>query len=80
MAGDRHASACATILRLRALLCYGACTTFVRALVYCNFLKEVRLSGWGTEGLKAPTFGPYIRVCTIFWLGSGSICLVLRLG
>ena len=45
MAGARHASACATILRLRALLCYVACATFVRSLVYFNFLKEVRLGG-----------------------------------
>ena len=22
----------------------------MRALVYCNFLKEVRLGGWGSEG------------------------------
>ena len=47
-------SACASILgcvhyyiRLRALLCLVACATFVRALVNCNFLKEVRLGGWG---------------------------------
>ena len=31
--------ACATML--------GCIATFVRALVYCNFLKEVRLGGWG---------------------------------
>ena len=49
MAGARHASACATILRLRALLCYVACATFLRALVNCNFLKEVRLGGWGQK-------------------------------
>ena len=49
MAGARHASACATILRLRALLCYVACATFVRALVYCNLLKEVRLGGLGQK-------------------------------
>ena len=42
----RHASACATILRLRALLCYVLCATFVHALVYCNFVNEVRLVGW----------------------------------
>ena len=45
--GARHASACATILWLRALLCQVACSTFVRALVYRNFLKKVRLGGWG---------------------------------
>ena len=26
----------------------------MRVLVYCNFLREVRLSGWGSEG---PTLG-----------------------
>ena len=46
MAGARHASACATILRLRALLCYVVCATFVHELVYCNFVNEVRLVGW----------------------------------
>ena len=39
--------ACATILRFRALLCQIECATFVHALAYCNFLKEVRLGGWG---------------------------------
>ena len=34
----------------------------VLAIVYCNFLKEVRLGGWGTEGPKAPTLGQYVRV------------------
>ena len=47
VAGARHASACVTILRLHALLCQVAYATFVRALVHCNFLKEVRLGGWG---------------------------------
>ena len=32
------------------------------AVVYCNFLKEVRLGGLGTEGPKAPTLGQYVRV------------------
>ena len=41
MAGARHASACTTILRLRALIL--ASFTLVRALVYCNFHREVRL-------------------------------------
>ena len=31
-------------------------------LVYSNFLREVRLSGWGTEDLKALTLGHYVRV------------------
>ena len=44
----RHASACATILRLHALL-------YLRALVYCNFLRKVRLGGWGSRGPKGPT-------------------------
>ena len=33
------------------------------ALVYCNFLKEVRLGGWGTEGPKALTLGQYVSAC-----------------
>ena len=32
-----------------------ACVTLVRALVYCNFLREVRLGGWGNRGPKGPT-------------------------
>ena len=31
----------------------------MRALVYCNFLREVRLGGWGSE---CPTLGQYVRV------------------
>ena len=34
----------------------------VLALVYCNFLKGVRLGGWGTEGPKALTLGQFVRV------------------
>ena len=49
-------------------------------LVYCNFFKEVRLGGWGTEGLKASSLGQYVSAFATFPLGSGSICLVLRLG
>ena len=49
-------------------------------LVVCNFLKEVRLGGWGTEGPKAPTLGQYVSACATIPLGSGSIYLVLRLG
>ena len=59
---------------------YIACAKLVLALVYCNFLKEVRLGGWGTEGPKAPTLGQYISACATFPLGSESIYLVLRLG
>ena len=33
--------------------------TLVLALLYCNFLREVRLGGWGSEG---PTLGQYVRV------------------
>ena len=59
---------------------YIACAKLVLALVYCNFLKEVRLGGWGTEGPKAPTLGQYVSACATIPLGSGSIYLVLRLG
>ena len=52
----------------------------VLAIVYCNFLKEVRLGGWGTEGLKAPTLGQYVSAFATIPLGSGSIYLVLRFG
>ena len=27
------------------------------ALVYCNFLREVRLGCWGSKGPKGPTLG-----------------------
>ena len=49
-------------------------------IVYCNFFKEVRLGGWGTEGPKAPTLGQYVSACTTFLLGSGSICLFFDVG
>ena len=52
----------------------------MHALVYCNFLKKVRLGGWGTEGAKASTLGQYVSACTTFPLGSVSIYIVLRLG
>ena len=58
---------------------YIACAKLVLALEYCNFLKEVRLGGWGTEGPKAPTLGQCVSACATFPLGSGSIFLVLRL-
>ena len=32
----------------------------VKGGVYCNFLKEVRLGGWGSEGPKGPTLGQYV--------------------
>ena len=48
------------------------------ALVYCNFLKEVRLGGWGTEGPKAQTLGQYVSACATIPLGSGSIYLGLK--
>ena len=60
----RHASVCATIL---------ACVTLVRALVYCNFLREVRLGGWGSESPKGPTLGQYVSACATILLGSGRI-------
>ena len=34
-------------IRLRVLLYKVVWATIVHALVYCNFLKEVRLGGWG---------------------------------
>ena len=57
----RQVSTCATIL---------ASVTLVRALVYCNILRETKLGGWGNEGLKGPTFGQYISVCASIPLGS----------
>ena len=41
---------------------YIVCAKLVLALVYYNFLKEVRLGGWCIEGSKAPTLGQYVRV------------------
>ena len=35
----------------------------MRALVHCNFLKEVRLGGLGTEWPQAPTLGRHVSVC-----------------
>ena len=78
---------CATIRRLRVLLYVGcvryytkvacatilACVTLVCALVYCNFLREVRLGGWGSEGPKSPTLGQYVSACATIPLGSGSM-------
>ena len=61
----------------------SACT-LVHALVYCNFLREVRLGGWGSEGPKGLTLGQYVRVrvCDrpIFQLRSGTEGLVLNTG
>ena len=71
--------ACATILRLRALLYfeivryYVVCVTLGCALVYCNFLRKVRLGGWGSEGPKGPTLGQYVSACATIPLGSGRI-------
>ena len=53
----RGVSACTTI---SGCVCYYfACATLVRALVYSNFLREVMLGGWGSEGPKGPTIGQY---------------------
>ena len=53
-------SVCATVI---GCVCYyNVCATLVLVLVYCNFLKEVRLGGWGSEGPKGPTLGLYVRV------------------
>ena len=35
----------------------------MRALVYYNFVKEVRLGGWVTEAPKAPTLGRHVSAC-----------------
>ena len=48
----RHTIACT----LGSVHYYIACTPLVLALVYCNFLTEVRLGSWGHEGPKASTF------------------------
>ena len=32
--------------------------------IYSNFFKEVNIGGWCTKGLKAPTIGIRISVCT----------------
>ena len=90
VAGARHASACATILRLSALLyqvaCAAilgcvryyiwlrvllyqvACSTLVHALVYCNFLKDVRLGGWGLRG-RRPRHQADTQVHALLYLG-----------
>ena len=36
----------------------------MRALVYCNFLREVRLGGWGSRGPKGPTLGRHASTST----------------
>ena len=50
----------------------------MRALVYCNFLREVRLGGWGSEGPKGPTLGQYASACATIPLGSGRSTLTIR--
>ena len=52
MGGARHVSKCTAILgcvcyyvRLCALSYYVVCAKSELALVYCNFLKEVRIGG-----------------------------------
>ena len=44
------------------------CSTLVLKLLYCNFFKDVRLGGGGTERLKAPTLGQYVDLIS-FELG-----------
>ena len=44
-------SACASIQCMQTLVC---------VLVYWNFLREVRLDGWGSDGPKGPTLGQYV--------------------
>ena len=62
MAGAQRGRRPCTILRLRALL-YLRGVTLMRALVYCNFLRKVRLGGWGSEGPKGPTLGRHVNAC-----------------
>ena len=50
-----------------------ACVTLVRALVYCNFLREVRVGGWGSDGPKGPSLDQYVSACATIPLGSGSM-------
>ena len=38
-------------------------TILLLVQIYCNFLIEVRLGGWGTEGPKAPTLGRHVSAC-----------------
>ena len=54
--GLRYSIWLRALLYLGCMHYYVACATLELALVYCNFHKEVRLSGWGTEGP-----GPDIR-------------------
>ena len=61
--GFCHGEFCLKPLR-SGVLYDVACTTLVHVLVYCDFLKEVRLGGWGTEELKDPTLGRHISACT----------------
>ena len=49
------------LIRLCAVY-YIACTPSMLALVYCNFLTEVRLGSWGTMGPKASTLCQYVKV------------------
>ena len=54
---------------------YIACITLVRALVYCNFLRKVRLGGWGTEGPKSPTLDGHLSVYTTILRLRALLCL-----
>ena len=38
-------------------------TILLLVQIYCNFLKEVRLGVWGTEGPTAPTLGRHVSAC-----------------
>ena len=55
MAGARHASVCATIL---------ACVTLVRALVYCDFHREVRL----VSGRHVSAFATILSLRVLLYL------------
>ena len=55
---------------------YIVCAKLVLALVYCNFLKEVRLGGWGTEGPKALTLGRHASECATILRLRALLCCV----
>ena len=47
----------------------------MRALVYCNFLREIRLGGWGSEG---PTLGQNVRFESCSMLDRGKRKHIMR--
>ena len=60
-------------------VCYFvACAPLVRALVYCNFLKEVSLVRLGTVGPQVPTLGTLLSVCATMQVASATISGFVR--